>query len=145
MTLAPEHELVSQITTAEQKRKWMPISKNFKTFERERMADVKPFLGIYRCYAEHPFTKRTNSSLDWRLSLQVTEQVQWRFLVATKEIMLCEFLQRAKRYASYKISLIKTFRRRLMERKKVFNWSIQILNGLDYKKGTQKVIEELEK
>jgi leucyl-tRNA synthetase len=21
------------------------------------MADVKPFLGIYRCYAEHPFTK----------------------------------------------------------------------------------------
>jgi leucyl-tRNA synthetase len=38
MTLAPEHELVSQITTAEQKLKWMLISKNVKTFWRERMA-----------------------------------------------------------------------------------------------------------
>jgi leucyl-tRNA synthetase len=61
-----------------------------------------------------------------------------------EEIMLCEARQNGmpaiKNIFNQDISS-----KRLMERKKVFNWSIQILNGLDYKKGTLKVIEESEK
>ncbi len=59
MTLAPEHDLVSKITTPEQK----PIVDAYveataKRSERERMADVKTISGVFTgAYAEHPFTK----------------------------------------------------------------------------------------
>ena len=59
MTLAPEHELVSQITTTEQKVVVEAyIEKTAKRSERERMADVKTISGVFTgAYAEHPFTK----------------------------------------------------------------------------------------
>ncbi|WP_435136633.1 leucine--tRNA ligase [Formosa sp. A9] len=59
MTLAPEHELVSKITTAEQKAEVEAyIEKTAKRSERERMADVKTISGVFTgAYAEHPFTK----------------------------------------------------------------------------------------
>ncbi|MBP1839311.1 leucine--tRNA ligase [Formosa algae] len=59
MTLAPEHELVSQITTAEQKEAVEAyIEKTAKRSERERMADVKTISGVFTgAYAEHPFSK----------------------------------------------------------------------------------------
>jgi leucyl-tRNA synthetase len=59
MTLAPEHELVAQITTPEQKAAVEAyIEKTAKRSERERMADVKTISGIFTgAYAEHPFTK----------------------------------------------------------------------------------------
>ena len=59
MTLAPEHELVSQITTPEQKETVaVYIEKTAKRSERERMADVKTISGVFTgAYAEHPFTK----------------------------------------------------------------------------------------
>ncbi|MGM8362385.1 leucine--tRNA ligase [Flavobacterium sp. ARAG 55.4] len=59
MTLAPEHELVTQITTAEQKAAVEAyIKKTAKRSERERMADVKTISGVFTgAYAEHPFTK----------------------------------------------------------------------------------------
>ena len=59
MTLAPEHELVSQITTTEQKVEVEAyIEKTAKRSERERMADVKTISGVFTgAYAEHPFTK----------------------------------------------------------------------------------------
>jgi leucyl-tRNA synthetase len=59
MTLAPEHELVSKITTPE----WAPSVEQYveataKRSERERMADVKTISGVFTgAYAEHPFTK----------------------------------------------------------------------------------------
>jgi len=59
MTLAPEHDLVSKITTAQQK----PLVDAYveatsKRSERERMADVKTISGVFTgAYAEHPFTK----------------------------------------------------------------------------------------
>lgn len=58
MVLAPEHDLVSKITTAEQKE----VVENYieataKRSERERMADVKTITGVFTgAYAEHPFT-----------------------------------------------------------------------------------------
>ncbi|MEH6763630.1 MAG: class I tRNA ligase family protein [Aequorivita antarctica] len=58
MTLAPEHDLVSKITTAEQKEAVENyIEATAKRSERERMADVKTITGVFTgAYAEHPFT-----------------------------------------------------------------------------------------
>jgi leucyl-tRNA synthetase len=59
MTLAPEHELVSKITTPEQKAAVDAyIEATARRSERERMADVKTISGVFTgAYAEHPFTK----------------------------------------------------------------------------------------
>tara|TARA_B110000971_G_scaffold49199_1_gene49388 strand:+ start:35 stop:2848 length:2814 start_codon:yes stop_codon:yes gene_type:complete len=58
MTLAPEHELVSQITTEEQKAEVETyVLATAKRSERERMADVKTISGVFTgAYAKHPFT-----------------------------------------------------------------------------------------
>jgi leucyl-tRNA synthetase len=59
MTLAPEHELVNQITTVEQKAEVEAyVEATAKRSERDRMADVKTISGAFTgAYAEHPFTK----------------------------------------------------------------------------------------
>ncbi|WP_394974697.1 leucine--tRNA ligase [uncultured Croceitalea sp.] len=59
MTLAPEHELVAKITTAEQKAEVDAyIEATAKRSERDRMADVKTISGAFTgAYAEHPFSK----------------------------------------------------------------------------------------
>tara|TARA_B100000953_G_scaffold145791_1_gene120639 strand:- start:317 stop:3130 length:2814 start_codon:yes stop_codon:yes gene_type:complete len=59
MTLAPEHELVSKITTEDRKEEVETyIEATAKRSERERMADVKTISGAFTgAYAEHPFTK----------------------------------------------------------------------------------------
>ncbi len=59
MVLAPEHDLVSKITTAEQKEAVENyVEATAKRSERERMADVKTITGVFTgAYAEHPFTK----------------------------------------------------------------------------------------
>ena len=58
MTLAPEHELVSKITTSAQKTEVKNyISATAKRSERERMADVKTISGVFTgAYAIHPFS-----------------------------------------------------------------------------------------
>ena len=59
MVLAPEHDLVSKITTAEQKEAVENyIEATAKRSERERMADIKTITGVFTgAYAEHPFTR----------------------------------------------------------------------------------------
>ncbi len=60
LTLAPEHELVSKITTEENKQQveaYLNYAKNRS--ERERQADVKKVTGQFTgAYAVHPFTGR---------------------------------------------------------------------------------------
>lgn len=58
MVLAPEHQLVEKITTADQKEEVQKyIETTAKRSERERMADVKTISGVFTgAYAEHPFT-----------------------------------------------------------------------------------------
>ncbi|SDB64431.1 leucyl-tRNA synthetase [Flavobacteriaceae bacterium MAR_2010_188] len=58
MTLAPEHELVSKITTRDQKEEVNEyIAETSKRSERERMADVKSISGVFTgAFALHPFT-----------------------------------------------------------------------------------------
>jgi leucyl-tRNA synthetase len=58
VTLAPEHELVEKITTAEQKKvvqEYVTFAKNRS--ERDRMSDVKKITGVFTGgYVMHPFT-----------------------------------------------------------------------------------------
>jgi len=58
MTLAPEHELVSKITTSDQKEAVDAYVKaTAKRSELDRMADVKTISGVFTgAYALHPFT-----------------------------------------------------------------------------------------
>jgi leucyl-tRNA synthetase len=58
VTLAPEHELVSKITTADQKAPVDAcVTKSKNRSERERMADVNTISGVFTgSYVEHPFT-----------------------------------------------------------------------------------------
>ena len=58
MTLAPEHELVSKITTEAQKEAVQAyVEATAKRSELERMADVKTISGVFTgAYAIHPFT-----------------------------------------------------------------------------------------
>ena len=60
MTIAPEHELVEQLTTSDRKDeviKYVTEAKNRS--ERERMTEVKRITGVFTgAYAEHPFTKQ---------------------------------------------------------------------------------------
>ncbi len=60
VTLAPEHELVREITSSEYKEAveaYIEVSKNRS--ERERMADVKKISGQFTgAYAIHPFTNK---------------------------------------------------------------------------------------
>ncbi len=60
MTLAPEHPLVAEITTDEQKAAVEAyIEATAKRSERDRMSDVKTISGVFTgAYAEHPFTKK---------------------------------------------------------------------------------------
>ena len=58
ITIAPEHELVESLTTAENKKAvedYVTIAKNRS--ERERQADINKITGVFTgSYAEHPFT-----------------------------------------------------------------------------------------
>ena len=58
MTLAPEHELVAQITTPEQREEVEAyVEASAKRSERDRMSDVKTISGAFTgAYAVHPFT-----------------------------------------------------------------------------------------
>lgn len=59
MTLAPEHDLVTEITTEEQRAEVTAyVEATAKRSERDRMADVKTISGVFTgAYAEHPLTK----------------------------------------------------------------------------------------
>ena len=60
MTLAPEHALVNEITTADQQaavQRYVEEAKNRS--DRERMTEVKRISGVFTgAFAEHPFTKK---------------------------------------------------------------------------------------
>ena len=60
MVLAPEHELVDSITTAEQKEQITKYKDYVKSrSERERMAETKKVTGAFTgAYAIHPFTEK---------------------------------------------------------------------------------------
>ena len=150
MTLAPEHELVSQITTAEQKAEVDAyIEKTSKRSERERMADVKTISGVFTgAYAEHPFTKEPIPVWigDYVLAGYGTGAVMAVPCGDERDYAFANFFKGQNGMAEIKNIFDKDISEAAFGAKDGFQLvDSDFLNGLDYKKGTQKVIEELEK
>ena len=151
MTLAPEHELVAQITTAEQKQAVEAyIEKTAKRSERERMADVKTISGVFTgAYAEHPFTKEPIPVWigDYVLAGYGTGAVMAVPCGDERDYAFANFfkgqngMQEIKNiFANVDISEVA-----YGSKDNVVIANSDFLNGLNYKEATKKVIEELEK
>ena len=160
MTLAPEHPLVQEITTAnylETVNEYVFASS--KRSERERMADVKTISGVVKgAYAVHPFTKEPIPVWigDYVLAGYGTGAVMAVPCGDERDYAFANFFKGQKG---------------MQDIKNIFNlnspplegcpqggvdfaysektgFTIQnsdFLNGLNYKEATQSVIEELEK
>ncbi|MCF6131183.1 leucine--tRNA ligase [Flavobacterium wongokense] len=144
MTLAPEHELVAQITTAEQKAAVESyIEATAKRSERERMADVKTISGVFTgAYAEHPFTKEP-------IPVWIGDYVLAGY--GTGAVMAVPAGdERDYAFAKhFNIPIKNIFNKDISEaafaEKTGFEFiNSDFLNGLDYKSATKKIIEQLE-
>lgn len=150
MTLAPEHPLVQEITTAEYREKVNEyIEKTAKRSERERMADVKTISGVFTgAYAEHPFTKEP-------IPIWIGDYVLAGYGTGAVMAVPCGD-ERDYAFANYFCAA-----EGMPKIKNIFNQDISLeafyakegfelvdsdfLNGLGYKQATKKVIEALEK
>lgn len=149
MTLAPEHELVAQITTPEQKAAVEAyVEATAKRSERERMADVKTISGVFSgAYAEHPFTAAP-------IPIWIGDYVLAGYGTGAVMAVPCGD-ERDYAFANFFKGT-----HGMPEIKNIFNQDISeaaygekggfelvnsdFLNGLDYKNGTKKAIEALE-
>jgi leucyl-tRNA synthetase len=150
MTLAPEHELVSQITTAEQKQAVDNyIEKTAKRSERERMADVKTISGVFTgAYAEHPFTKQPIPVWigDYVLAGYGTGAVMAVPCGDERDYAFANFFKGQNGMPVIKNIFNKDISEAAYGDKGGFELvDSDFLNGLGYKEGTKKVIEALEK
>ncbi|WP_296684804.1 leucine--tRNA ligase [Flavobacterium sp.] len=150
MTLAPEHELVAQITTPEQKQAVEEyIEKTAKRSERERMADVKTISGVFTgAYAEHPFTKEPIPVWigDYVLAGYGTGAVMAVPCGDERDYAFANFFKGQNGMPVIKNIFNKDISEAAYGDKGGFELiDSDFLNGLGYKEGTKKVIEALEK
>ena len=150
MTLAPEHELVAQITTEEQKAEVEAyIEKTAKRSERERMADVKTISGVFTgAYAEHPFTKEAIPVWigDYVLAGYGTGAVMAVPCGDERDYVFANFFKGQNGMPEIKNIVDKDISEAAFGGKEGFQLvNSDFLNGMGYKDGTQKVIAELEK
>jgi leucyl-tRNA synthetase len=150
MTLAPEHELVAQITTPEQKQAVEEyIEKTAKRSERERMADVKTISGVFTgAYAEHPFTKEPIPVWigDYVLAGYGTGAVMAVPCGDERDYTFANFFKGKPGMPAIKNIFNKDISEAAYGDKGGFELiDSDFLNGLGYKEGTKKVIEALEK
>ena len=150
MTLAPEHELVAQITTAEQKEAVNAyIEKTSKRSERERMADVKTISGVFTgAYAEHPFTKEPVPVWigDYVLAGYGTGAVMAVPCGDERDYAFTNFFKGQAGMPAIKNIFDKDISEAAFGAKEGFKLvDSDFLNGLGYKEGTYKAIEALEK
>lgn len=150
MTLAPEHELVSKITTPEQKAAVEAyIEATAKRSERERMADVKTISGVFTgAYAEHPFTKEPIPVWigDYVLAGYGTGAVMAVPCGDERDYAFANFFKGTNGMPEIKNIFNQDISEAAYGEKGGFELvNSDFLNGLDYKTGTKKVIEELEK
>ncbi|WP_281323634.1 class I tRNA ligase family protein [Flavobacterium sp. IMCC34518] len=151
MTLAPEHELVAQITTAEQKAEVEAyIEKTAKRSERERMADVKTISGVFTgAYAEHPFTKEPIPVWigDYVLAGYGTGAVMAVPCGDERDYAFANFFKGQKGMPEIKniFANVDISAAAFGSKDNVEIANSDFLNGLNYKEATKKIIEELEK
>ena len=149
MTLAPEHELVTKITTPEQKAAVDAyVEATSKRSERERMADVKTISGVFTgAYAEHPFTKQP-------VAIWIGDYVLAGYGTGAVMAVPCgdeRDYNFAKHFAGQNgmPEIINIFNQDISEEAYTEKGGFELqnsdfLNGLDYKEATAKVIAELE-
>ena len=146
MTLAPEHELVAKITTAEQKAEVDAyVEATAKRSERDRMADVKTVSGVFTGgYAEHPFTKEP-------VPIWIGDYVLASYGTGAVMAVPCGD-QRDYDFAKhYNIPIPNIFdgvdisEEAFADKATTVIGNSDFLNGLSYKDATRKVIAELEK
>ncbi len=150
MTLAPEHELVAQITTPEQKAAVDAyVEATAKRSERERMADVKTISGVFTgAFAEHPFTKEPIPVWigDYVLAGYGTGAVMAVPCGDERDYAFANFFKGQNGMPEIKNIFNQDISEQAFAEKSGFELvNSDFLNGLDYKAGTKKVIEELEK
>ena len=145
MTLAPEHELVPQITSPEQQEEVEAyIKASAKRSERDRMADVKSISGAFTgAYAEHPFTKEP-------IPIWIGDYVLAGYGTGAVMSVPCGD-QRDHDFAKhFNIPIPNIFEgvdiseEAFADKEKTIIANSGFLNGLDYKKAVRKVVEELE-
>ncbi|TDE06508.1 leucine--tRNA ligase [Flavobacterium hiemivividum] len=153
MTLAPEHELVAQITTPEQKAAVEAyIEKTAKRSERERMADVKTISGVFTgAYAEHPFTKEAIPVWigDYVLAGYGTGAVMAVPCGDERDYAFANFFKGHPEASGGMPEIKNIFDKDISEAAFGAKEGFQIvnsdfLNGMGYKEGTKKAIAELE-
>ena len=150
MTLAPEHELVAQITSLEQKAEVEAyIEKTAKRSERERMADVKTISGVFTgAYAEHPFTKEAIPIWigDYVLAGYGTGAVMAVPCGDERDFAFANFFKGKKGMPEIKNIFDQDISAGAFAAKTGFKLiDSEFLNGLDHKQANKKVIEALEK
>jgi leucyl-tRNA synthetase len=150
MTLAPEHELVSQITTPEQKAAVESyVEATAKRSERERMADVKTISGVFTgAYSEHPFTKEPIPVWigDYVLAGYGTGAVMAVPCGDERDYAFANFFKGTNGMPAIKNIFNQDISEAAFGEKSGFELvNSDFLNGLNYKSGTKKIIEELEK
>ncbi|ULC60027.1 leucine--tRNA ligase [Flaviramulus sp. BrNp1-15] len=145
MTLAPEHELVSKITTPEQKAEVEAyIEATAKRSERDRMADVKTISGAFTgAYVEHPFTKEP-------IPVWIGDYVLAGYGTGAVMSVPCGD-QRDYDFAKhFNIPIPNIFEgvdiseEAFADKDKTIIANSDFLNGLNYKKATKRAIYELE-
>jgi leucyl-tRNA synthetase len=151
MTLAPEHDLVAQITTSEQKEAVAAyIEKTAKRSERERMADVKTISGVFTgAYAEHPFTKEPIPVWigDYVLAGYGTGAVMAVPCGDERDYAFANFFKGQNGMPEIKniFANVDISEAAYGSKDNVVISNSDFLNGLNYKEATQKSIAELEK
>ena len=150
MTLAPEHELVSVITTPEQKAAVDAyVEATAKRSERERMADVKTISGVFTgAYAEHPFTKEPIPVWigDYVLAGYGTGAVMAVPCGDERDYAFANHFKGQQGMPAIKNIFNQDISKEAFTAKDGFKLvNSDILNGLDYKQGTEKIIYTLEK
>jgi leucyl-tRNA synthetase len=150
MTLAPEHDLVSKITTPEQKAAVEAyVEATAKRSERERMADVKTISGVFTgAYAEHPFTKEAIPVWigDYVLAGYGTGAVMAVPCGDERDYAFANFFKGTNGMPEIKNIFNQDISQEAFAAKEGFELvNSDFLNGLGYKEGTKKAIEALEK
>ncbi|MCF7568422.1 leucine--tRNA ligase [Sabulilitoribacter arenilitoris] len=145
MTLAPEHELVSKITTPDQKAEVDAyIEATAKRSERDRVADVKNITGAFTgAYAEHPFTKKP-------IPIWIGDYVLAGYGTGAVMSVPCGD-QRDYDFAKhFNIPIHNIFdgvdisEKAFADKEKTVIANSDFLNGMNYKKATKRAIYELE-
>jgi len=151
MTLAPEHELVSKITTDEWKESVEQyVEATSKRSERERMADVKTISGVFTgAYAEHPFTKEPIPVWvgDYVLAGYGTGAVMAVPCGDERDYAFANFFKGKNGMLPIKniFANVDISKEAYGSKDNVEIANSDFLNGLNYKEATKKAIDELEK